>query len=227
MNKLLFGNRLLLFLCLFHVVSGIIFAETWNFSANQVSSIQRNKVFNTVLDGDVKVYSDRMDILADHIAFSGPDYEVISGNGNIRMREKEKHLTIEARQVHYNREKKIIQLSGFVTLIDEDDKIVIRCESLVFYEDDDFVVMQVAVRLIKDDIVGRGEFASYRRKEKMLELSGRPIVWKEDDKYQADRITVDLDTDEITMEGTVQGALTTEEKEKTTDENPETPQENQ
>ena len=69
------------------------------------------------------------------------------------------------------------------------------------------VVFQIGIRLFKDDMVCRSEYAVYRRKEKLLDLSGYPVVFKKDDEFRADRIRVDLDTDDVSMEGTVSGSI--------------------
>lgn len=198
---------------LFIALAPFSYAETWTFNAAQVTSVQRDDQSKTVLDGDVQVNSEKLEIHADHIELTGPDYDVLTGKGSIFLRELEKGITIEANRIDYDKNKELIKLRGFVTLMDEEDEIVIRCESMDFYQKEEIVILQVAVRLINDKTVGRGEFATYRREEKILELSGRPVVWQENDKYQADRIIVNLDTDEISMEGEVQGILTTEGEE--------------
>ena len=195
--------------CFFFFLSIPLIAETWTFSAINVTSVQRGDQSNTVLEGNVQVNSEDLEISADHIELSGPDYDILTGKGNILLKELDKKLTIEANSMDYDKNKKLIRLRGFVTLVDEQDDIVIRCESLEFYQEEELVFLQAAVRLINDETIGRGEFATYRRESKILELSGRPVVWQDDDRYQADRITVNLDTDEISMEGTVQGLLTT------------------
>jgi lipopolysaccharide export system protein LptA len=41
----------------------------------------------------------------------------------------------------------------------------------------------------------------------MLNLSGFPVVYKKDDEFRADRIRVDLNTDDVTMEGAVTGTI--------------------
>jgi lipopolysaccharide export system protein LptA len=64
-----------------------------------------------------------------------------------------------------------------------------------------------------EDFTARSEFARYRRDDNVVELSGLPIVYWEDDTYEATRIVVNLDTDEITLEGQVQGSIVTEEEE--------------
>jgi lipopolysaccharide export system protein LptA len=68
-------------------------------------------------------------------------------------------------------------------------------------------ILQISVRLFKDDMVCRSEYAVYDRKEKLLDLTGFPIVYKKDDEFNADRIRVDLDTDDVMMEGSVSGTI--------------------
>lgn len=197
-------------------------AETWSFTADSVTSIQRDQGSRTLLEGRARVESDEMEIRAESLELLGPDYEKISGSGSVVLIETEKGITVESSRFDYDREQELIRFRGRVSLVDEEDGILIRAESLDFFEDDDFVVMTAAVRLIKENTIGRGEFATFRRDEKILELSGRPVVWQDGDEYRADRITVNLDTDEIILEGAVEGLLITEG-----DEDPdETPDEN-
>ncbi|MDF1569063.1 MAG: organic solvent tolerance protein OstA [Spirochaetaceae bacterium] len=188
-------------------------AETWRFAADQVSSTQGDQRNRTILDGNARVESDSMEIEALHIELGGEDFSLISGTGGILLNDKDKGLTVEARRFEYDRKAKIIRFREQVTLVDESEGIVIRCESLDLFEEEDLAVMQVSVRLIKEKTVCRGEFATFRRDVNILEISGRPVVWREDDEYRAQRITVNLDTDEIVMEGAVEGALTTQDTE--------------
>jgi lipopolysaccharide export system protein LptA len=68
-------------------------------------------------------------------------------------------------------------------------------------------VFQISVRLFKDDMVCRSEYAVYHRGDKLLDLSGFPVVYKKDDEFRADKIRVDLDTDDVIMEGAVSGTI--------------------
>ncbi len=188
-------------------------AETWRFSADQVFSTQSGDNPRTTLDGNARVESDNMVISASHLVLGGKDYKNISGENDVSLMDTERGITVSSGRFDYDREAKIIRFREQVSLIDEEKGIVIRCESLNLQEENDLVIMQVSVRLIKEDTVCRGEFATYWMNDNILEISGRPVVWRKDDEYRADRIHVNLDTDEITMEGAVAGALTTEKNE--------------
>ena len=84
-----------------------------------------------------------------------------------------------------------------------------------FIEDNDtekLTIVQIGVRVLKKDIVCRAEFAKYWRDKKLVELSGLPWVSRRDDVYQAARITINLDTEDISLEGDVQGTIQSEKK---------------
>jgi lipopolysaccharide export system protein LptA len=100
-------------------------------------------------------------------------------------------------------------LEGNSTLEDKENKIVAKGTFIEYNnnDEDEKTVFQISVRLFKDDMVCRSENAVYRRNEKILDLSGFPVVYKKDDVFRADRIRVDLDTDDVTMEGGVEGSI--------------------
>jgi len=208
-----FSRRISFLLIFFAVLDYGAGAETWRFTADQVFSSRSGDSPKTVLDGKARVESEKMLITADHLVLSGKDYSSISGENGVTLTDSERGITVSSGRFDYDRDAKIIRFREQVSLVDEDKGIVIRCESLNLQENNDLVIMQVSVRLIKDETVCRGEFATYWMNDNLLEISGRPVVWRKDDEYRADRIRVNLDTDEITMEGAVAGALTTGEDE--------------
>jgi lipopolysaccharide export system protein LptA len=184
-------------------------AETWRFSADRVFSSETGDNPETVLDGNARVESGNMIITATHLVLGGEDYNTISGEKGVSLIDSDRGITIRSGRFDYDRTTKIIRFRNQVSLVDGEKGIVIRCESLNLQEENDLVIMQVSVRLIKDETVCRGEFATYWMEDNQLEISGRPVVWRKEDEYRADRIRVNLDTDEITMEGAVAGSLTT------------------
>lgn len=212
----------ILFLMTVPIFSGL-FAETWKFSADKVSSIQSEREKSTVLEGNARVESEDMNIFAENLKLGGDDYGNIIGHGGVSLDDTEKGIHVESGRFDYDRETHILRFRDQVMLVDEDEGIVIRCESLDFLEDEELLILQVAVRLIKGRTVCRGEFATFRREENVLDISGRPVVWRDDDEYRADRIRIDLETDEITMEGTVVGELTADNGEKEGEEGPPEP----
>ncbi len=186
-------------------------AEKWSFSASEVSAGKNRE--NIILNGNARVESDDIKIRANNLELGGEDYNRITGGGNVILEKKQDSIIVSCQRFEYDRDNGIIHFRRQVEFTDEEENIVIRCESMELFENEDIVIMQVAVRLIKDDTICRGEFASFNQKDNILEISGKPVIWRNEDKYQANLITVNLDTDDIAMEGAVSGALTTENKE--------------
>ena len=84
------------------------------------------------------------------------------------------------------------------------------------------ILLQMDVKLKSKDITCDSLFAVYNRNTSMLELTGKPTVKKGKDEFKAARISVNIDTEDIKLEGKVSGSVT-EEKENT--EKAETPSE--
>jgi lipopolysaccharide export system protein LptA len=122
--------------------------------------------------------------------------------------EEEKDILFYTDRLRYDRKLKIARLEGGIsTLEDRKNEIVAKGRFIEYDDVNEITVFQISVRLFKDDMVCRSEYAVYNRNQKMLNLSGFPVVYKKDDEFRADRIRVDLNTDDVTMEGAVSGTI--------------------
>jgi len=161
----------------------------------------------TVLTGNAEVRSDKLLLQADRIEIQGADNQFIDCFGNVRGMEEEKNIFFETDRLRYDRRLKIARLEGNSTLEDRKNEIVVKGRFIEYDDSAEVAVFQISVRLFKDNMVCRAEYAVYRRIEKILTLSGFPVVYKKDDEFRADRIRVDLETDDVTMEGDVSGSI--------------------
>jgi lipopolysaccharide export system protein LptA len=87
---------------------------------------------------------------------------------------------------------------------------VVKGGYLENWEDSDETVVQIGVRILKEDLVCRAEYARYQRSEDKLELSGMPVVDWKGDEYRALKIYIDLNTDTIRLEGDIRGKVRSE-----------------
>jgi len=161
----------------------------------------------TVLTGNAEVRSDNLLLRADRIEIQGADNQFIDCIGNVRGMEEEKNIFFETDRLRYDRVLKIARLEGNSTLEDRENEIVVKGRFIEYDDAEEVAVFQISVRLFKDNMVCRSEYAVYRRNDKILTLSGFPIVYKNDDEFRADRIRVDLETDDVIMEGDVSGSI--------------------
>lgn len=162
----------------------------------------------TILNGNAEVRSDNLLLRAERIEISGNDNQFVDCIGNVWGFEEEKNIMFQTDRLRYDRRLKIARLEGNSTLEDRQNDIVARGRFIEYDDANEITIFQISVRLFKDDMVCRSEYAIYRRQDKLLDLSGFPIVYKSDDEFRADRIRVDLDTDDVIMEGAVSGTIT-------------------
>jgi lipopolysaccharide export system protein LptA len=182
-------------------------ADIFTFRADSMSGTKALGREITVLSGHAEVRSDNLLLRANRIEIHGDNNQFIDCFGNVWGMEEEKNILFYTDRLRYDRRLKIARLEGNSTLEDRQNEIVAKGNFIEYDDGAEVTVLQISVRLFKDDMVCRSEYAVYRRGEKLLDLSGFPVVFKKDDEFRADRIRVDLDTDDVTMEGAVSGTI--------------------
>jgi len=182
-------------------------ADVFTFKADRMSGTRALGRETTILIGNAEVRSDSLLLRADRIEISGDDNQFIDCIGNVWGHEEEKNILFITDRLRYDRTLKVARLEGNSTLEDRQNEIVARGRFIEYDEEKEITILQIAVRLFKDDMVCRSDHAVYYRKEGLLDLSGFPIVYKNEDEFSADRIRVDLDTDDVIMEGSVSGTI--------------------
>ena len=182
-------------------------AETFTFKADRMSGTKALGREITILSGNAEVRSNNLLLKANRIEIHGDNNQFIDCIGGVWGMEEEKNILFHTDRLRYDRKLKIARLEGNSTLEDRENEIVAKGNFIEYDDTAEITVFQISVRLFKDDMVCRSEYAVYRRNEKLLDLSGFPVVFKKDDEFRADKIRVDLETDDVSMEGAVSGTL--------------------
>ena len=167
----------------------------------------------TRLSGNARVISDDTEIEADEIEIYGDDFRFAVASGNVRVFEREQQIVLTADRLVYDRRERITRAEGNAIMEDQRNETVVKGAMLENRGRDDLTIVQVGVRILGDDLTTRSEFARYRRDQNVLELSGLPVVYWKGDQYRAARIVIDIDRDEISLQGEVRGTITTGEEE--------------
>ena len=189
------------------IFAGPLSADVFSFKADRMTGGSASGREITILTGNAEVRSDKLLLKADRIEIQGSDNQFVDCFGNVQGLEEEKEILFETDRLRYDRKLKIARLEGNSTLEDRKNEIVAKGRFIEYDDQSEVTVFQISVRLFKDNLVCRSEYAVYRRTDKILSLSGFPVVYKKDDEFRADRIRVDLDTDDVFMEGDVSGSL--------------------
>ena len=205
-------TKILILLMLFEAVVMPLWAETFSFKANKMIGSRASGQETLTLSGGAEVRSDSILLKADQIEIRGKNNEFIDCVGNVWGMEEDKNIIFQTDRLRYDRTLKIARLEGNSTLEDRKNEVVVKGRFIEYNDSNETAVFQVAVRLFKESIVCRSEYAVYRMDEQVLDLAGFPVVYKKDDEFRADRIRVDLDTEDVSMEGTVYGSIKGNEK---------------
>ncbi|MCL2192170.1 MAG: hypothetical protein FWB78_02085 [Treponema sp.] len=182
-------------------------ADTFTFRADRMSGTRALGREVTILAGNAEVHADNMLLRANRIEISGDNNQFIDSIGDVWGMETERNIVFRADRIRYDRDRRVARLEGNATLEDRDNEVVVKGNFIEFDEETEITVIQISVRLFQDDMVSRAEHAIYRRNEQMLDLSGFPVVFRGDDEFRADRIRVDLETNDVIMEGAVSGTI--------------------
>jgi lipopolysaccharide export system protein LptA len=189
------------------VAVGTVRGDTFTFKADRMAGGKASGREITILTGNAEVRSDNLLLRADRIEIQGENNQFIDCLGHVWGQEEEKDIFFETDRLRYDRKLKIARLEGNSTLEDRKNEIVAKGRFIEYDDQSEVTVFQISVRLFKETMVCRSEYAVYRRTEKILNLSGFPVVYKKDDEFRAERIRVDLDTDDVSMEGSVSGSI--------------------
>jgi lipopolysaccharide export system protein LptA len=181
--------------------------EPITFSADSVQSSLAKDKERTILTGKASVKTGSISILADRIELFGKDFSFLDCSGSVTVVDTERQIRLEAPALYYDRTKKLSRAQGPSVLQDDRNKLVLKAEWIESDGEKEITLAEIAVRILKDKLACRAEYALYRRNENILELTGAPSAYKDGDKYEASRIIVNTDTEDIHLEGEVKGSV--------------------
>ena len=190
------------------ILSEAASSEPISFSADSVQSSLAKDRERTILSGKASVKTGSISILADRIELFGKDFRFLDCSGSVVVVDTERKIRLEAPALYYDRTKKLTRAQGPSVLQDDRNKLVLKAEWIESDGEKEVTLAEVAVRILKDKLACRAEYALYRRNENILELTGAPSAYKDGDKYEASRIVVNTETEAIHLEGEVNGSVT-------------------
>ena len=212
------------FLLLFS--SAVIFAQeepapeeksdnSFSFSSNRTEAILAKGKEHTLLEGNAVIITDNREIHADRIDIYGEDFEIAVCTGNVTVLDSKNDTTLICENLTYNRETEVVIVEGYSEMEDRKNELIAKSGFIEEKSEEEYTILQIGVRILKisdgETMSCRSEYAGYDRKNNILELTGMPRVYWKGDTYEAARIIVNLDTDEIKLEGNVSGSIKSDE----------------
>lgn len=183
-------------------------ADVIQFKADSMTGNTGDGQEKTILSGRAWINTDKMDLHAGRIELTGENYDIITATENVSGTSTESGFTFTADKLTYDRRTDIVKLEGNVTLIDTDNDVTASAMMIEYNQKTETAVLQMNVRLVQKDSICTAALATWRKEEKMLEMSGSPKIVRKDDTFTAQEITFNMDTEEITLDGKVRGTVT-------------------
>lgn len=187
-------------------------AEKIIFSANRMTGQAGNTNTTTTLSGNAYIKTETMEIHADDLELSGDNYRYIKASGNISGKNLESHMEFTCESLEYDRTTKIALLKGNVKLDDKDNDVRAEAQIIEYDQELEIAVLQVQIKLTQKDNICSGSYAVYYKSTQLLEISGNAQVKQKDDMFRAQNITLDMNTQDITLGGNVKGKVTDTKK---------------
>lgn len=194
---------------LFALVLSCAYSEKITFSADSMTGVAGDNNGRTSLTGSAEVVTESMEIKADSIELSGENFRFIEAKGSVQGKNKESAMEFTCGRMTYDRETKIATLENGVHLTDTQNDVTADAEMIEYNQEADIAIMQISVTLKQKDNTCTAAYAIYRKADQLLDMSGNPRVQQGKDTFRAQDITLNLSTQEITLDGRVKGSVTT------------------
>lgn len=185
-----------------------LFAEKIIFSANRMTGQAGNSNTTTTLSGNAYIKTESMEIQADDVELSGDNYRYIKASGNITGKNTKSNMDFTCDSLEYDRTTKVAILKGNVKLDDKENEVNAEAQVIEYNQDTEIAILQIQIKLTQKDNVCSGSYAIYYKESQLLELSGNAQVKQKEDVFRAQNISLDMNTQDITLGGNVKGKVT-------------------
>ena len=175
----------------------------------KVSMQQGNK--SVTLSGGATVSTDQVDLSADSMKLYGENYKYVTCTGNVKATEHENGISFNSPDIFYDRETGVVRSDSWIEIQDNKNEASLSGAWFEYNMNTSIMKLQIMARIIKIAeeklMVCRADDIEYNGKENTVILRGNATVDWKDDTYKAAMIVVDLNTNDISLYGTISGAF--------------------
>ena len=204
-------RRYLLLALLIPILTLPLLAEEISFKGGSTSMQMQQGSETIILQDGAEVSVGSLLLRATVMELYGKDFRFVRCEGDVTLQDEERGISLATSSLLFDRVEETLLIASWVELEDTNNQVAASAARMEFLLQEGIVILQVQARLLKhtDDgpMICRSDHMTFDRDKEMLELKGRAtIVWRPD-TYEAEAITVNLDTEEIRMEGSIKGTI--------------------
>ena len=163
------------------------------------------------LTGGATVSAEGMVITADSVTLTGDDYDVVECTGTIEIKDEEKGLSIKTTALYYDRTAERLLISAWCEVSDSVNELEAGAGAVSYDLRNEVLSLEMSARLMKATDSGllsaRAERITFDRGADTLTLQGNAEVEWNRNSYRAKLITINLTTEEIRLEGRIEGEV--------------------
>lgn len=203
--------RTRLLLCLLLLPLSLPAAETVTFSGGATKLVMKEGRESVSLTGGAQIESGSMIVSADTIELSGEEYRYVTCRGSVILADEDRGITLTTHTLFYDREEETVSVPGYVEIDDKKNQVQASSFRLAYDIQGARMELEVSVLLLRHTdsgaMVCQSDTLSFDRDEEKLNMWGNARVQWDGDRYEAQRIEVDLKSEEIVMKGAIKGVI--------------------
>ena len=188
-----------------------IFASDISFSGGRSSLSLKEGKEEVVLSDGAKVSVDEIIIESNKITLSGNGWMEVVCEGKTKILDLENKIEIRTSGLWFDRTEERMIISSWFEIDDSKNEISATGNSLLFNMVTGLLTLEKDVTLLKitDDGIMRckAESVILDRDNQKISLRGNASVIWNGDEYNAEAIYVNLETEEISLEGRIKGSI--------------------
>jgi len=204
-------RAILLLCCSLLLPLSLSAAETITFSGGATKLVMKEGRESVTLSGGARIESGSMILTADAIELSGEEYRRVSCTGSVLLVDEERGITLRTKALFYDRVEETVLVTGYVEIDDTANQVQASAFRLAYDIQGAVMELEVSVLLLRHTDSGamicQSDTLSYDRSAETLNMYGNARVQWDGDRYEAQRIEVDLKSEEIVMKGAIKGVI--------------------
>ena len=198
-------------LCLSVFFCAFVYASEITFSGGFTRVSLRDGDRRVELSDSAKAATDNVAIEADRILLYGKDYRFVECTGNISAEEKEHSLTIKSSNIFFDREEETLLSDGWIEIEDTEHEAKLSGSWFEYSMKTSVILLQMKATISKVTEKGllscSADSIEYNSDEQTLSLKGNAKVSWGSDNYRASYITVNIDTEDVSLHGMISGEV--------------------
>lgn len=203
--------KTVLFVFLLFSLNCFLSASEIKFSGGYTRASLQDSNKRVELSGGANAETDSLAIVSDNMLIYGEDYRYVECTGNVKATEKDHMTEISAGAVFYDREENRVISDGWIEINDPENEAILSGAWFEFSLDERVITLQIRASITK--ITEKGTLSctadsiEYRAEEQTLELKGNAKIKWGSDSYSATYVLVDIDTEDVTLHGSIEGEI--------------------